>query len=90
MPVETEPIEIVICLGSSCFARGNAQNLGLIEEFITNHSLKVSVRLSGKLCQDACKLGPNLTIAGEDYHEVTAAKLREILEQLANRPTEAE
>jgi len=89
MPVEVEPIEIVICLGSSCLARGNAQNLALIEEFVKNHGSKASVRFSGKLCQDACRLGPNLAVAGEEYHEVTAAKLKEILERLANKPTEA-
>lgn len=89
MPPEVEPIEIVICLGSSCFARGNAQNLALVEGFLESHRLKATVRLSGKLCQDDCKLGPNLTIAGETYHEVTAAKLREILQQLAKRLPEA-
>ena len=82
-------MEIVICLGSSCFARGNAQNLSLIEEFLEAHHLKASIRFSGKLCQEACKLGPNLTIAGEAYHEVTATKLREILRQLATRSAEA-
>jgi NADH:ubiquinone oxidoreductase subunit E len=89
MPVESKPIEIVICLGSSCFARGNAQNLAIIEEFFEAHDLKASVRFSGKLCQDECKVGPNLTIAGETYHEVTGAKLREILKRLGSRTSEA-
>ena len=89
MPDELNPIEIVICMGSSCFARGNANNLGIIQDFLENRGLKVSVRLSGKLCQDECKLGPNLAIAGETCHEVTPAKLREILEALANRQAEA-
>ena len=89
MPGEVEPIEIVICLGSSCFARGNAQNLAIIEEFLERHQLKASVRFSGKLCQDECKLGPNLTIAGETHHEVTAPKLRGILQQLGRQATEA-
>jgi NADH:ubiquinone oxidoreductase subunit E len=89
MPFESEPIEVVICLGSSCFARGNAQNLAIIEEFLEAHDLKASVRFSGKLCQDECKVGPNLTIARETCHEVTLAKLREILERLAKRTAEA-
>jgi NADH:ubiquinone oxidoreductase subunit E len=83
MPVDVEPVEIVICLGSSCFARGNSQNLAVIEEFIANHNLKASVRISGKLCQDACKQGPNLTMAGETYHDVTSETLRQILQGLA-------
>lgn len=89
MPIDAAPIEIVICMGSSCFARGNAQNLAIIQEFLESHSLKGAVQFSGKLCQDACKLGPNLIICGESYHEVTAAKLREILQELGKRTEEA-
>jgi NADH:ubiquinone oxidoreductase subunit E len=88
MPVDAEPIEIVICLGSSCFARGNAQNLAIIEEFLESHELKASVRFSGKLCQDECKAGPNLAIAGKACHEVTEAKLREILQQFGKQTME--
>ena len=89
MPVDVEPVEIVICLGSSCFARGNSENLAIIEEFVQKHGLQAAVRLSGKLCQDECKLGPNLTIAGENYHEITAAKLRQVLQQFSTRAREA-
>lgn len=88
MPVDVEPIEIVICLGSSCFARGNSQNLAIINEFLAGHDLRASVQLSGKLCQDECKQGPNLTAGGHTHHEVTAEKLRQILQQLANQATE--
>jgi NADH:ubiquinone oxidoreductase subunit E len=83
-----EPLEVVICLGSSCFARGNSQNLAILEEFLQNHKVNAVIRLSGKLCQDDCKLGPNLTVAGETHHEVTPAKLRQILQQLGNRAGE--
>lgn len=88
MPVDVEPMEIVICLGSSCFARGNSQNLAIIEEFLASHGLKALVRLSGKLCQDECKQGPNLTIAGVTHHEVAPEKLRQLLQQLAARAQE--
>ena len=88
MPANVEPVEIVICLGSSCFARGNSQNLAIIEEFLAAHGLKASVRLSGKLCQDECKQGPNLPIAGVIHHEVAPAQLRHILQQFVTRATE--
>ena len=89
MPVDSEPVEIVICLGSSCFARGNARNLAIIEEFLDSHNIKGSVRFSGKLCQDECKAGPNLAIAGEAHREVTEARLREILQEFGKRAKEA-
>lgn len=75
--------DIVVCLGSSCFARGNAQNLAAIEAYLKNHGLDKTMRVTGCLCQDACKQGPNLTLHGEPLHEVTPAKLREILPLLS-------
>ncbi len=76
------PVEIVVCLGSSCFARGNSQNLATINAYIQSHGLNASTRLTGKLCQDECMQGPNLSIGGEVHHGVTAARLHELLEQL--------
>ncbi len=80
--------EIVVCLGSSCFARGNSENLAIINAHVQSHGLKASVRLTGRLCQDQCKQGPNLTIGGEFHHGVTAARLRELLLQLGDSPGE--
>lgn len=74
-------VEIVVCLGSSCFARGNSENLAIINQHVKTHGLSASIRLTGKLCQDQCKQGPNLAIGGELHHSVTAAKLRELLQQ---------
>ena len=79
MPTDDGVVEIVVCLGSSCFARGNSENLAIINKHIQSRGLNASVRLTGRLCQDQCKLGPNLTIGGELYHGVTAARLRELL-----------
>lgn len=77
--VETE---MVICLGSSCFARGNAENLSALESYLQGQKLSDCTKIRGCLCQDECKLGPNLTINGTRHHEVNAAQLREILRQL--------
>lgn len=82
MPSEEDSREIVVCLGSSCFARGNAQNLSAIEAFLRNHGLAESIRVTGRLCQDECKLGPNLTVCGCEQHEVNAARLRAVLQKL--------
>jgi len=78
-PVEPE---VVVCLGSSCFARGNAQNLTALESYLDKHNLSRSVHIRGSLCQDECKQGPNLTVCGAHHHDVNATKLREILQQL--------
>ena len=77
-------VEIVVCLGSSCFARGNSENPAIINQHVKTHGLSASIRLTGKLCQDQCMQGPNLSIGGDLYHSVTAAKLRELLQQLGS------
>ena len=86
MASDDSAVEVVVCLGSSCFARGNSQNLGAIESYLQNHQLGSSVRVAGCLCQDECKSGPNLIVRGEHVHEVTATRLREILPQLNAEP----
>ena len=58
-------VEIVVCLGSSCFARGNSENLAMINAYVQSRGLTASVRLTGRLCQDECIQGPNLTIGGK-------------------------
>jgi NADH:ubiquinone oxidoreductase subunit E len=81
MPEDDGLVEIVVCLGSSCFARGNSENLAIINQHVHSHDLNATVRLTGRLCQDQCKQGPNLMIGGELHHGVTAARLRELLQQ---------
>jgi NADH:ubiquinone oxidoreductase subunit E len=84
MPSDDDLRELIVCLGSSCFARGNAQHLAAIEAYLQNRGMVDAVRVTGRLCQDECKHGPNLTSCGRHYREVTAAKLREILQQLSS------
>jgi NADH:ubiquinone oxidoreductase subunit E len=74
-------VEIVVCLGSSCFARGNSENLAIVNEHVESQGLNASIRLTGRLCQDQCKHGPNLMIGGEIHHSVTVTRLRELLQQ---------
>ena len=53
---------ITVCMGSSCFSRGNEKNLALIEQFITDHALDSNVELAGSLCEDYCTRGPIVKI----------------------------
>jgi NADH:ubiquinone oxidoreductase subunit E len=79
MADDIDTADVVVCLGSSCFARGNAQNLAVVEDYLLNHGMQNSVRVTGCLCQDECKRGPNLIVRGEHLHEMNPARLREIL-----------
>ena len=74
-------IRIVVCMGSSCFARGNEKNLELIEKFLEKHALAANVQLSGSLCECCCGQGPNIRINDKVYHAVSREKLPGILER---------
>lgn len=70
---------ITVCMGSSCFNRGNSTNTQIIQRFITENNLTDSVKLSGHLCENECKNGPNITIDDKLYSFVSEEKLEEIL-----------
>ena len=42
---------ITICMGSSCFARGNKRNLKIIEEYLARY--KIDCALNGRGCVPA-------------------------------------
>ncbi len=78
-------IKITVCMGSSCFARGNQQNLAFIEAFIKAHDLEAEIDLAGARCENKCASGPNVIINGIEYNSVNEAKLEEILTRLINQ-----
>ena len=71
--------EIVICLGSSCFARGNNKNLEFIQEYLKVNNLKGKITFKGQLCSQHCSKGPVVIIDGEMFTDVNKTKLMEIL-----------
>ena len=75
-------IKITVCMGSSCFARGNQQNLAFIEAFAKAHDLEADIDLAGARCENKCAMGPNVIINGVEYNSVDEKKLEEILTKL--------
>ncbi len=63
--------EIKICMGSSCFSRGNNKTLALVKEFIDSSGIAVSISVSGNLCEGKCSSGPHITINGKRYDNIT-------------------
>ena len=85
-----DTLEIVICMGSSCFARGNQENLAVVEDYIARHDLSGRINLVGSRCEGQCRQGPNIRIAGQTYHGVDAGSVLELLERhLSAAATEA-
>lgn len=73
-------LEITVCMGSSCFARGNMENLEFIEKYIKDNNIEAKIELSGSRCEDKCAKGPNIIINGKEYNNVTIKEIKKILE----------
>ncbi|MFW6254335.1 MAG: (2Fe-2S) ferredoxin domain-containing protein [Chitinivibrionales bacterium] len=77
---KVENNEIIICMGSSCFSRGNNVTLEIIKEYIKANQLDVQVKLKGALCTGNCKNGPNIVVGGNPYSGVESGTVIDILE----------
>ncbi|HSV27741.1 MAG TPA: (2Fe-2S) ferredoxin domain-containing protein [Sedimentisphaerales bacterium] len=71
--------KITICMGSSCFSRGNSINLEILEEFIAHNRLEQSVELIGSRCLGQCSAGPLIHVDNEIYSQVDRGALLDIL-----------
>ena len=63
----SEKVKIELCMGSSCFARGNSGVLQAIETFAQETGSGDRIELEGHLCLGKCNSGPHITIDGETY-----------------------
>ena len=72
---------IEICMGSSCFSRGNNANVEVLRRFIEAKGLKAGIDCTGRLCTDICGRGPVISIDGRVYERVNRSKLYKILEE---------
>ena len=72
--------EIKICLGSSCFSRGNKQTLQVIQKYLKDHHLEREIILKGNHCFSNCSAGPVMNIGNKVYEQVSSDKVLEILD----------
>jgi NADH:ubiquinone oxidoreductase subunit E len=75
----TNKKEITICLGSSCFSRGNKKTLEAINNYLKQHKLEDQVFFHGELCTNNCAQGPVLKIGEQIYENVDSIGVIDIL-----------
>ena len=73
---------IKVCLGSSCYVRGNNETLAFLENYIRKNKKEMTVELTGCRCTNDCQDGPNIFIGGKKYSHPTQEELTRILEAL--------
>jgi NADH:ubiquinone oxidoreductase subunit E len=75
-------IQVTICMGSSCFSRGNNRNLEVIRKWLADHGKEANVELKGCRCGNNCGIGPNLWINGTRYQDVQPETIGPLLETI--------
>lgn len=81
---ETLKPKIVICIGSSCFSRGNSKNVDVAEKFMKERGIvdEIDIDISGGLCAGKCSDGPNVIVNGQIFNHVDAGVMLDILNRL--------
>ncbi len=72
-------VEVIICLGSSCFARGNKATLKVIEKYIKDNNLQDKIFFHGGHCFGRCAEGPVVKINDTIYTGVNEFNIIETL-----------
>jgi NADH:ubiquinone oxidoreductase subunit E len=77
--MEDHKTEIRICLGSSCFARGNKKMVQEIQQFLTRHHLEEKVIFHGAHCFGHCGEGPMIRIGEDLIHSQDPDEIKGLL-----------
>lgn len=77
-------IQIKICLGSSCFSRGNKDMVNRVHKYIRLKNIEDRVAFSGDHCTSDCPQGPNIRINGRIIHDVTEENIEKLLDENLN------
>lgn len=76
-----DKIILTICMGSSCFARGNSTNVNAIQQYIHQNNLQNRIEIKGCLCEGLCKDGPHIRINDDLFSGVTPESIIDLLKR---------
>ena len=77
-------VDITVCLGSSCFSRGNRDLVTYTQDYIEKHQLHDRVNFKGGHCFSACNKGPAVVINGVQHYALTQESLAVLLDESFN------
>lgn len=71
--------EITICVGSSCFSRGNKGVVQAIKKYLEERKLEDRVWFHGTHCYGDCDRGPVMKVDGKLYEHITSSEAVNII-----------
>lgn len=81
--------EIIMCMGSACFTRGNSRNVDLVKNYLKARNLEASVQFRGCLCTNRCRSAPVIIINGQIFEKIVPEAVNEILDHCFKKPETA-
>lgn len=73
-------IQITVCMGSSCFARGNNGLPKLVREFLVRKGVLERVSFKGQHCTSNCSKGPVVIVGNDVIEGVGLANFAELID----------
>lgn len=74
-------LEIIVCMGSSCFSKGANKIVSIIEQYQNDETFDINIDMKGALCQGCCENGPLIIVDGQKYENVNEQTIIDILKQ---------
>ncbi|MFO7789249.1 MAG: (2Fe-2S) ferredoxin domain-containing protein [Bacteroidota bacterium] len=75
-------ITITICLGSSCYSRGNKETVSEIQAYLEEKGLTDKLKFKGGHCFGNCSDGPVMIINDKTYYNITPDNAIEIIDNI--------
>ena len=73
---------IKVCLGSSCYVRGNDKTLAFLQEYVEKNNKDIAIELVGCRCTNLCQDGPNIFIDDKKYSGLSQQEIIQLLEKM--------
>ncbi|MBM3421159.1 MAG: (2Fe-2S) ferredoxin domain-containing protein [Bacteroidetes bacterium] len=72
--------ELQVCLGSSCFSRGNRDLILFVKDYLKKNHLDDRIVFRGSRCMGHCSDGPVIVINGRVIDNVLLSEIESILD----------
>lgn len=78
-------VTVTLCMGSSCFARGNRSLVDALQDEVAARGWENQVEIRGSLCQGRCAEGPTIQVDKEYLQVHCAENIQSILQKISER-----
>lgn len=78
-------VTVTICMGSSCFARGNRSLVDALKDEVSAKGWDAQVEIRGSLCQSRCSEGPIIKVERDSLAVHCDQNLQDVLRKIEER-----